>query len=346
MTSVGIRRVQEFRIRVAAMRYNTKDSRNHSENSTGAKVTIGVCVKNSAKTIREAIESIIQQNYPRELLEVIFVDDGSEDSTLSIINHYVAKMDFDAKIFHHKWMGLGPSRNVVVDNASGRYIIWVDGDMILPRDHVQKQVEFIEQNPKVGIAKARYGIFEEGSLIGFLENMSYVALDTMYGGRTTYRTLGSGGSIYRVDAIRQAGGFDPEIRGVGEDLDAESRVRQAGWCLYLGTPAIFYEQRRKSLLTLWDKYFWYGHGNYDVYLRHRRKFSLFRMNPIAGFVNGALLTPNVYSLTGRKSTFLLPLHSALKATAWCLGFAKSQITQYKSIFSVNHPRSCKDGGHS
>ncbi|MEM5867131.1 MAG: glycosyltransferase [Candidatus Aenigmatarchaeota archaeon] len=51
------------------------------------------------------------------------------------------------------------SINVVVKNASGKYIIWVDCDMILPKDHVQKQVEFMEQNPKVGIA---YRVKAEG----------------------------------------------------------------------------------------------------------------------------------------------------------------------------------------
>ena len=66
-------------------------------------------------------------------MEVIFVDDGSEDETLSIINSYVPRMDVKVKVFHHGWKGLGLSRNVVVDSASGDYIIWVDGDMILPR---------------------------------------------------------------------------------------------------------------------------------------------------------------------------------------------------------------------
>jgi glycosyltransferase involved in cell wall biosynthesis len=55
------------------------------------KVTIGVCVRNSAATLRDAIDSIIYKDYPHEHMEVIFVDDGSEDETLSIVKSYVPK---------------------------------------------------------------------------------------------------------------------------------------------------------------------------------------------------------------------------------------------------------------
>jgi len=43
--------------------------------------------------------------------------------------------------------------------------------MILPRDHVIKQVEFMNKNPKVGIAKARYGMINQESIVAVLENV-------------------------------------------------------------------------------------------------------------------------------------------------------------------------------
>lgn len=303
-------------------------STNHSEKSTGTKVTIGVCVKNSASTIREAIQSIVQQDYPRELLEVIFVDDGSEDSTLSIINQYVARMKVDARVFHHKWKGLGASRDIVVDNATGRYIVWVDGDMTLPRDHVRKQVEFADQNPKIGVAKARYGTLEEGSLVGFLESVSYIAADKMYGGRTTVRTMGAGGSIYRVDAIRQAGGFDPAMEGVGEDMDAEFRVRHYGWLLYLGSPAVFYERHRQSLRALWAEGFWHGYGGNSTLCKNARAFAILKMTPLAAVVAGARYSAVAYRIVHKKIVFLLPLQKAFKQVAWCLGFLKAQVDMF------------------
>jgi len=270
----------------------------------------------------------MQQDFPHELIEVVFVDDGSVDDTLSIITGYLTRMDMKVKVFHHEWMGLGPSRNVVVDNANGSYIIWVDGDMMLPKDHVRKQVEFIDQNPRIGIAKAKYGILDEENLVGFLENIGYVAVDHMYGGRPTSRTLGTGGAIYRVDAVRQIGGFDPSIRGVGEDMDAEARMRRAGWFLFLGSPGVFYERRRKSLRSLWNEGFWHGYGGELILRKNRGAYTLLKMTPLAGLVGGAWYSAAAYRAVGKKIVFLLPFQNAFKRIAWCLGFIKGTMDRF------------------
>jgi glycosyltransferase involved in cell wall biosynthesis len=294
-------------------------------NSVMPKVTIGICVKNGSKVIREAIDSILKQDYPHELMEVIFVDDGSKDGTLSIINKRVPDMDIKTQVFHHEWRGLGFSRNVIVKNASGDYIVWVDSDMELPADHVRKQVEFMQQNPKVGIAKAKYGLIKGENLVSFLENISYAAVDRMYGGRPTSRPIGTGGSIYRVESIRQANGFDDKLQGVGEDMDAESRVSQAGWLLYLGSPAVFYERRRQSWRSLYSECFWHGYGGYFIFRKSGGAVSLFKLTPLAGFVVGAWYSTVGYRVFPGKAVFLLPLQYTLKRTAWCLGFLRAQL---------------------
>lgn len=295
------------------------------------KVTVGVCVRNAEATIKEAIDSIVGQDFPHELMEVIFVDDGSNDGTLKVILDSVPRMDRPGmiKIFHHKWRGLGAARNVVVDNAEGKYIIWVDGDMVLPSDHVRKQVEFMQHNPTVGIAKARYGVHHEENLVGLLENIACLAVDSKHGKKITSRPLGTGGSIYQVEVIRQVGGFDSHIKGVGEDLDAEYRIRNAGWLLYMGTPAIFYERRRKSWKSLWKEYFWHGYGGHYIYRNNKGIITLYKMVPPAGFLAGVWYSTVAYRIIRRKTVFLLPFQYAFKRIAWCFGFIKGQIDRYK-----------------
>lgn len=292
-------------------------------------VTIGVCVRNCENSIKEAINSILDQDFPHERMEVIFVDDGSEDRTLSVISDSVLRMDMQTRIFHSEWKGLGWARNVVVDNAEGDYIIWVDGDMILQFDHVRKQVEFIQRNPRVGIAKARYGMCPNENLVAALENIVFLAFDFKYAGKVNPRVLGTGGSIYRLSAIRNIGGFDESITGTGEDMDAEYGVRNAGWLLYRATPALFYERYRKTWKDLWKEGFWHGYGVHQIFRKNKGQIALHRMVPPVAFVVGAWLSTIAYRLTHEKWVFLLPIQYAFKRIAWCLGFAKGQLDEYK-----------------
>jgi len=288
------------------------------------KVTIGVCVRNCQDTISMAIESVMAQDYPHELMEVIFVDDGSEDKTLSIIKEYASKMDMRVKIFHHKWRGLGYSRNVVVQNASGEYIIWVDGDMILPKDHVRKQVKFMDKNPKVGIGKARYGIYETKSLSAFLENVTAVIeFSVKINLLSNYKPLGTGGSIYRINAIKEVNGFNTDIRGVGEDMDLEFRMTNAGWMLAV-TPALFYEIRRQRWKDLWDEYFWHGLGGRYV-LDYMKKSPTILLKIFPFFAIFALVKSSIlaYKMVYKKRVFFLPFHWLFKRIAWLTGFAFS-----------------------
>jgi len=287
------------------------------------KVTVGICVRNNSSTIRETIESILAQNYPHEFMELVIVDGYSEDRTMSIVKECLKDANIKTEFFFEN-KGLGYARQMVVDNAEGQYIVWVDGDNTLPKNHVQNQVEFMEQNPKVGIGKARYEFFWEGSLVAFLENIPFIVYDSK-DGPLDLKLPGTGGAIYRVKAIHEIGGFDEGLKGTGEDQDAAYRIKVAGWHIKR-TPAYFYEKRVKSWHGLWRKYFWYGYGDYYLYRKNRDIFSLSRMSPIAGFVAGVLYIKDAYKLTHSKSIFLLPLHYAFKLAGWCCGFAKAQLS--------------------
>lgn len=285
------------------------------------RVTIGLCVRNCENSVKEALASINQQSYPHELIELIIVDDGSTDQTCSVTENYLSRTGLNTQIFHHNWKGLGPTRNVVVNKAKGSYIVWVDGDMILPSDHVRKQVKFMTDHPEVAIAKAKYAIYETSSLPAYLENIDAFMefLNDKQG--VTSKPLGTGGSIYRVKAIRQIGGFDEKIKGAGEDMDVEMRLRQAGWSLCI-SQATFYEMRRTSWRALWNEYSWHGCGMKTVFQKNKRPSSaLYMMFPPAAVLVKLLRSRDAYKVVFRKSVFLLPLHWLFKRMAWLSGLA-------------------------
>lgn len=299
-------------------------------------ITIGVCVRNCEDYVEDAIDSILEQNFPHELMEVIFVDDGSTDKTLSIIESYVPRMSMKVKVFHHEWRGLGASRNVVVDNAKGNFILWVDGDMVLSKDYVKEQVEFMKRNPKVGIAKGKQALECGKNLLATLETYSRVAsrMVDYSSEKAQFKSLGTGGCIYQVEAINQVGGFDENITGYGEDFDVEYRIRKAGWLLST-TDVQFrdYERDRVSWKDLWCRYLKRGYDMYRFTRERKTLVNLYKMLPPAAFLAGLFHSVRIYKLTSRKVAFLLPLQYVFKMSAWCLGFIKGSLDSYgTSVF--------------
>jgi glycosyltransferase involved in cell wall biosynthesis len=293
-------------------------------------VTIGICVRDSEKTIGNAIESVIRQDFPHDKIQIIIVDDGSKDCTPQILFDYASKIDIKTKIFQTKWRGLGPARNLILKNAEGDYIIWVDADEILTESYVRKQVEFMSENPKVGITVGLVKIVPK-NLVLSLELIPAIINHVRYGKPKSFiwkteKIPGTGGATFRVEALEQVGGFDEGLKGVGEDQDVAQRITAAGWLIRLNN-AQFYEFHggMATFKDLWRKYLWYGYGGQKIYRQNRTLFSFPRMSPLAGLLAGVVYSLTAYRLLRDKKVFLLPVHYSFKMTAWMLGFIKGQI---------------------
>jgi glycosyltransferase involved in cell wall biosynthesis len=287
-------------------------------------VTIGLCVKNAESTIKEAVDSTIDQDFPHELIELIVVDGYSGDKTLEIIKNRVLKTDVRFRIIQDS-KGLGAARQIVVAQSKGKYVVWVDADMKLSKDFVRKQVEFMERNPKAGIAKGRYGVYDKAGLVAILENTEFVVDSYLYEGEVTSSlALGTSGCIYRVEAIKQVKGFDQNIKGVGEDMDAEYRIKAAGWSLHISN-AVFCEKRRESWRSLWSEYFWHGTGARDLFQKNKKLINFRMMLPPVAVFTELRRSVFAYKLTARKVVFLLPFHWIFKRAAWLLGFVSASV---------------------
>jgi glycosyltransferase involved in cell wall biosynthesis len=287
------------------------------------KVTIGFCVKNCEATVKEALDSIINQDYPPDLMEIIVVDGRSSDKTMPIVKETLSCSDVKARFFFEN-KGLGFARQIVADNATGDYILWVDGDMVLARDHVSKQVEFMENHPKVGIAGGKFQNYPGENLIATLESIEWIVLDHIYGGKASTKPFlhRAGGCIYRVKALRQIGGFDTCIKGALEDLDAEYRIGDFGWLTYFITNAVFCDRRKGTWNDLWSENFWYGYGGHYFMHKHGRNKQIFTL------LEGLQRTVIAYKLTQQKIVFLFPLQYFFKKIAWFFGFLKAHVNGY------------------
>jgi len=299
------------------------------------RVTIGVCVRNCESFVEDAIASIMAQNFPRDRVKVIFVDDGSEDRTLSIIQEHIHKMDVNAVVFHTSWKGLGNARNTVIAHAEGDYILWVDGDMVLSRDFLKKLVEYMERNPKAGIVKGMQALSPGRNLLATLEGYSR-AIGRMvdYQSRKgRFKAVGTGGSLYRIKAVKKAGGFDDNLKMYNEDWDCELKLRKAGWTLHT-LNVTFYDYERYGLTwkSLWRRYWLRGYYTHYFLHKNRGMIKHYRMFPPAASLSGLLSSFTLFRLTKQKTVFLLSFQSTFKMTAWYVGFMRSHLDGYSPKF--------------
>ena len=88
-------------------------------------VSVIIPVYNSEKYLEECLESIINQTYPN--IEIIAVDDGSEDSPLDILEQYSNKID----VYSQQNQGLASSLNLGISNVKGNWLKWFSPDDVM-----------------------------------------------------------------------------------------------------------------------------------------------------------------------------------------------------------------------
>lgn len=97
-------------------------------------ITIIVPVFNAEKTLRRCVESVLRR--PAGDWELILVDDGSTDASPGICDEYALE-DPRIRVFHKPNGGVSSARNVGLDNASGRMIVFADSDDVIHPEVLQ-----------------------------------------------------------------------------------------------------------------------------------------------------------------------------------------------------------------
>ena len=123
-------------------------------------VSIVIPVYNGERYIKESIDSCLNQTYRN--IEIIVVDDKSVDSTLEILKGYGDRITV---LPIEKQNGLGNVINVGIKKSKGKYIARMDADDIMYPTRIEKQIEYLESNPKCVAIGGQIDIIDESSNI-------------------------------------------------------------------------------------------------------------------------------------------------------------------------------------
>lgn len=106
------------------------------------KVSVIIPAFNASLYISETLDSVLQQKYKN--IEIIIVDDYSEDNTWNIIEGYRDKYPHKIKIYKNKGKGACAARNYGFDLSTGDYIQYLDADDILNPKKIEKQIDLLQ----------------------------------------------------------------------------------------------------------------------------------------------------------------------------------------------------------
>lgn len=128
-------------------------------------VSVIVAAYNAENTIAAALRSILSQTYSN--FELIVVDDGSDDSTVNIVeglNDSRVKVVSDGKR-----LGAGERRNQAIDHSRGKYIAVFDADDVSYPERFAKQVVYLETHPEVDVVGSAAIVFgDKGEALNYM----------------------------------------------------------------------------------------------------------------------------------------------------------------------------------
>lgn len=124
---------------------------------------VSICIPayNSEKFILQTLNSLLNQSYKN--IEVIVVDDGSNDGTVSIINSI---KDVRLRLLSQTNRGASAARNHAYKLSSGNYIKFMDADDVLSNNCIEEQVHALVNKDDV-VASAKWGRFFKNDLSDF-----------------------------------------------------------------------------------------------------------------------------------------------------------------------------------
>ena len=142
--------------------------------SGSQKINIIVPVYNTGKVLEQTIQSILKQSYPAEYMELILVDDCSDDPiTLRIIDEYASGYSNVKNIRAEKNSGVAYCRNLGVEAAQYEWVAFLDSDDVWPENSVTNRMSVLEIYPDASFISSDFSYLHENGSIdteGFYEN--------------------------------------------------------------------------------------------------------------------------------------------------------------------------------
>ena len=253
-------------------------------------ISIMLPIRNEEKFIGETLQQLYQQDYDKNLYEVIIADGESNDSTVLIVQKFSElHPDFNLKILNNPLKRSSAARNLAVKNARGDYILLIDGHVHIPSNSLLSFYGHaaINNNAKVlgrpqPLNPPNINRFQRTLALARSSFLAHSGESFIYSSFEGWTSPISIGVMYHSSIFDEVGFFD-ESFDAAEDLEFNYRLEKAGLQCYTAPNLTVNYYPRDSLKTLFKQMTRYGYGRALFINKHPERFTLETIIP-AGFL--------------------------------------------------------------
>jgi GT2 family glycosyltransferase len=213
------------------------------------RVSVVVCTHNGSRTIRDCLEGLLRLEYSD--FEVIVVDDGSTDGTGTLVRHYPVRLIRTAN------RGLSHARNTGLAAATGEIVAYLDDDAAPDPHWLQYLAATFRRTCHAGVGGPNVPPAGDGVIADCVANAPGGPVHVLLSDCEAEHIPGCN-MAFRKRLLEKIGGFDPQFRVAGDDVDVCWRLQEIGCTLGFHPAAMVWHHRRNSVLAYWKQQCGYG----------------------------------------------------------------------------------------
>jgi cellulose synthase/poly-beta-1,6-N-acetylglucosamine synthase-like glycosyltransferase len=280
-------------------------------------ISIIIPCRNEEKYIGKCLDSIIDNDYPNENLEILVADGMSDDATRNIIGGYCVRYPF-IKLLDNMKRITPTALNIGIGEAKGEIVIRMDAHNIYEKDYISKCVWHLKEHNVDNVGGVCVTL--PGADTTVAESIAFV-LSHPFGIGNSYFRIGSKElryvdtvpfGCYRKEVFEEVGLFNEDfIRNQDDELN--HRLIKKGGKIILAPDIVSHYYARESLRKLWKMYFQYGYFKPFVARKVGGVLTLRQLVPAA--LVGSLTISALLSFMTPKALFIFLLILSLYLVA-------------------------------
>lgn len=221
-------------------------------------ISVVVCTYNGNRTIRDCCEGLLQLDYPN--FEVIVVNDGSTDGTEATVREY------GFHVISTENRGLSNARNTGMEAAHGEIVAYIDDDAYPDPHWLTYLAATFMNSTHAAVGGPNLPPPGDGPIAECVANAPGGPVHVLVSDTEAEHIPGCN-MAFRKAHLQAVGGFDPQFRTAGDDVDICWRLQERGWTLGFSPAAVVWHHRRGSVRTYWKQQ--QGYGKAEALLEHK-----------------------------------------------------------------------------